>query len=236
LEAVNHGNLEMVNMILNSASVELQEILFHQKLYDGSSALMLAIESFHVELIDFLMRNNVNQGPKKDGTTIPMKLVSKHLFELTKDFLSNGNHNLFLKDEKGRDLLFITLDSLIFFNDEAILFLEFLIENGFSPNHEMETIHRNGGKKKEILFQKVRLHTNLALKMIQLGAEYVNFDFRYKEKIKQIEAEIQDPSEVIPYQNDPVKYLFLSVIHNRLDFERNFESIGLHRFERFQWK
>jgi ankyrin repeat protein len=77
LEAVKHGNMEMVNMILNS-SVELKEVLFHQKLNDGSTALMLAIETQNLELIRIMMENNVKEDPKNDGTTIPMRLVSNN--------------------------------------------------------------------------------------------------------------------------------------------------------------
>jgi hypothetical protein len=225
---VKHGNLEMVKMILNCVPVEVKEILFNQKLNDGSSALMLAIESLNSELIQFLMENNVNEDPKNDGTTIPMKLVSKHLFELAKHFLKKG-HDFFAKDQMGKDLLFIITESLVFINPKGILFVEFLIDNGFSPNHEMETIKWTGEKRIMTVFQKVQYNTELAMKMIQLGADYVNFEkeisnFGYKKKIKEFRGEIQDPTEVVPYHNDPVKYLFLCVIHNRLDILKEISS------------
>jgi hypothetical protein len=228
LEAAKHGNLEMVKMILNCVPVEVKEILTNQKLKDGSSALMLAIESLNLKLIQFLMENNVNEDPKNDGTTIPMKLVSKHLFELTKHFLYKGN-NFFEKDNRGRDILAIMLGSLLNSKSQGILFMEFLIENGYSPNHEMEMITRTGEKKVLTVFQTVQYYTELAIKMIQLGAEYVKFDkeistFGFKEKIKKYGCEIQDPTELVPYQNDPVKYLFLSVIHNRLDILKEISS------------
>jgi ankyrin repeat protein len=212
LEAVKHGNMEMVNMILNS-SVELKEVLFHQKLNDGSTALMLAIETQNLELIRIMMENNVKEDPKNDGTTILMRLVSNNLFELAKHFLNNG-HDLFAKDGMGGDLLSIALDYKIFYQAGGKLFLEFLFENGFSPNHEMETRIWSGGKILLTVFQKIQNQTDLAMNMIQKGAEYVKFQHVYfiqscTKKIKQFGGEIQDPTELVPYQNDPVKYLFL---------------------------
>jgi hypothetical protein len=222
---VKHGNLEMVKMILNCAPEEVKEILFNQKLNNGSNALMLAIESQNLKLIHFMMENNVMEDPENDGTTTPMKLVSNYLFELAKHFLKKG-HDFFAKDQMGRDLMYITLESNLYYplSKEGKSFLEFLIENGFSPNHEMET-RIWSGKRVETVFQKVQNKTDLAIKMIQLGADYVKFkkDFPFldKEKIKEFGGEIQDPTEVV---QDPVKYLFLCVIHNRLEILKEISS------------
>jgi hypothetical protein len=204
-------------MILNSNSVE-KEILFDQRLNDGSSALMLAIESNNVRLIQFMMENNVNEGPRNDGKTIPMSLTNYSQNDLVKHFLENG-HDIFAKDDQGRDILYHLISKWRPNYEIRIKLFEFLIHNGLSPNHKFILM---GGEVKSLVHH-VLFQTELAVVVIRLGADYMKFrkfkffTHRLKREIREFGCEIQDPTEIIPFQNDPVKYLFLSVIHNRMD-------------------
>jgi hypothetical protein len=197
----------MVKMILNSNSVE-KEILFDQQLNDGSSALMLAIESENLELIKFMMANNVKEDPRNDGKTIVMSLAYHGNFDLVKHFLENG-HDIFAKDDQGRDILYHLISKRGPNYEKRIKIFKFLIHNGFSPNHKFETIN----EEQKYLIEMVEY--DLAILIIQLGANKVRPQLM--REIRELECGIQDPIEVIPYQNDPIKYLFLSVIHNRMD-------------------
>jgi hypothetical protein len=217
----------MVKMILESNSID-KEILFNQKLNDGSTALMLAIKSNKLEMIHFMMENNVKEDPTNDGTTVPMALSSSLQFDLIKHFLNNGKHDIFAQDNYGRDILYLSSKYNVHFEDKKkYLLFEFLIQNGFSPNHQF-VLNHNWNKltyNVESLFQIIKGDIDLAITIIKLGADYVEtknknphlFDRQLLMKIKEFECEIQDPTEIIHYQSDPVKYLFLSVIHNRID-------------------
>jgi ankyrin repeat protein len=126
LYAVRFGSLEIVEMLMK---YEEKQLLLNQTLEDGRNALLLAIQNRNLQMIDFLLENNIPEVSSCQGITPAMYAIQENLSELAKEFFVKG-HDMFAKDCNGNDIFVHAIFQ------KKMIFIEYLIENGFSPNIE----------------------------------------------------------------------------------------------------
>jgi hypothetical protein len=212
LYAVRFGSLEIVEMLMK---YEEKQLLLNQTLEDGRNALLLAIQNRNLQMIDFLLENDIPEVSSSHGITPAMYAMQQNLLELAKEFFVKG-HDMFAKDSNGNDILVHAIFH------KKLNFIEYLIENGFSPNREYS------GDWTALAFAFHSLARIVILRMMNLGANIFksrysgpfSLDFLNIANLPQIRnCIIQNPS--VDFSNFPPisleEKLSLCVIHNRLD-------------------
>jgi ankyrin repeat protein len=187
--------------------------------------LILAIENRNYPLICFLIENNVPEINTNSGMTPIMYAVKYKQPELAKEFILKG-HDIFALDSDGNDVLVYAIEV-----NKNYEFIEYLIENGFSPNRLYSddwsaldiAIYANNLLPIFILlnlggnFIKSR---NFGLNSLKLGNSLLIEYFKSKD------CRIQEPGSDFPKESSKSleEKMSLCVIHNRLDLLKSLIS------------
>jgi ankyrin repeat protein len=230
LFAIEKGDLRVVKFMMECWD---KQILLNQRLEDGRNALLLAIESRTLPLIEYLLEHNVPEVNSYDGLTPTMCAIKEKLPELAKKFILKG-HDIFALDSDGNDIFVYTIE-----NKDFNLVI-YLIENGFSPNR----IYSGDWSPLDIAIFCPR-NDEIMMTILQFGGSFIKSrNFAPNLKIQGFnDLEKLFSSTIFGIQDrlsnfsdfPPISFaekLTLCVVHNRLDLlkslidETNFTTLN----------